>query len=93
MLVCDVSDDASVNALISDLLAQTGRIDVLVNNAGLGLLGGAEESSLDQAKALFRRERLWRSANDECGIAGDAAPKERKDHQYELGAGFDPGSL
>src|SRR4029078_8142308 len=30
-----------------------GRIDLLVNNAGVGLVGGAEESSLEQAKSLF----------------------------------------
>ena len=43
----------SVNALVSTVLAQTGRIDVLVNNAGIGLLGGAEESSISQVQALF----------------------------------------
>ena len=53
MLTCDVTDDASVKALVSAVLSQTGRIDVLVNNAGLGLFGGAEESSIDQVKALF----------------------------------------
>jgi short-subunit dehydrogenase len=34
-------------------LAKAGRIDLLVNNAGIGLLGGAEESSTAQAQALF----------------------------------------
>jgi NAD(P)-dependent dehydrogenase (short-subunit alcohol dehydrogenase family) len=53
MLTCDVTDDASVAKLIDEVLAQAGRIDVLVNNAGIGLLGAAEESSTAQAKALF----------------------------------------
>lgn len=53
MLVCDVTDDASVQKAVAELLKQTGRIDLLVNNAGIGLLGGAEESSLQQAHALF----------------------------------------
>jgi NAD(P)-dependent dehydrogenase (short-subunit alcohol dehydrogenase family) len=53
MLECDVTDDASVQALISSVLLRTGRIDVLVNNAGLGLFGGAEESSIGQVKDLF----------------------------------------
>ncbi|HGH4624782.1 TPA: oxidoreductase [Enterobacter hormaechei] len=53
MLTCDVTDDASVAALVSDVLAQTGRIDLLVNNAGVGLFGGAEESSIDQVRAVF----------------------------------------
>lgn len=53
MLMCDVTDDEAVNALVSNVLSQTGRIDVLVNNAGVGLLGGAEESSIGQVQALF----------------------------------------
>jgi len=53
MRECDVTDDASVQALISSVLLRTGRIDVLVNNAGLGLFGGAEESSIGQVKDLF----------------------------------------
>lgn len=53
MLTCDVTDDESVEALVADVLSQTGRIDVLVNNAGVGLIGGAEESSIAQVQALF----------------------------------------
>lgn len=53
MLTCDVTDDASVSAMVSKVLAETGRIDLLVNNAGVGLLGAAEDSSIDQVRALF----------------------------------------
>jgi short-subunit dehydrogenase len=53
MLTCDVTDDEAVNSLVSTVLSRTGRIDVLVNNAGIGLLGGAEESSISQVQALF----------------------------------------
>src|SRR5688572_16880370 len=53
MLACDVTDDASVAKLVDEVLAKAGRIDLLVNNAGIGLLGGAEESSIAQAQALF----------------------------------------
>lgn len=53
MLVCDVTDDGSVQNLVDDVVSRAGRIDLLVNNAGIGLLGGAEESSAVQAKALF----------------------------------------
>lgn len=53
MLTCDVTDDGAVNSLVSTVLSRTGRIDVLVNNAGIGLLGGAEESSIGQVQALF----------------------------------------
>lgn len=53
MLICDVTDDASVEKMVAEVLKQAGRIDLLVNNAGIGLLGGAEESSTAQAQALF----------------------------------------
>lgn len=53
MLSCDVTDDASVAAMVWNVLSQTGRVDVLVNNAGVGLLGGAEESSVAQVQGLF----------------------------------------
>ncbi|MGA9700187.1 oxidoreductase [Pseudomonas sp.] len=53
MLACDVTDEGSVNALVSSVLAQTGRIDLLVNNAGVGMAGGAEEFSIPQVQALF----------------------------------------
>jgi len=53
MLTCDVTDDAAVLSFVSTVLSRTGRIDLLVNNAGIGLLGGAEESSIRQIQALF----------------------------------------
>jgi NAD(P)-dependent dehydrogenase (short-subunit alcohol dehydrogenase family) len=52
-LACDVTSDESVQAAVDQVLATAGRIDLLVNNAGVGLVGGAEESSLEQAKSLF----------------------------------------
>jgi len=53
MVTCDVTDDASVRAAVDHVLGVTGRMDALVNNAGTGLLAGAEESSVGQAQALF----------------------------------------
>jgi NAD(P)-dependent dehydrogenase (short-subunit alcohol dehydrogenase family) len=52
-VACDVTNDAAVEAAVRHVLAKAGRIDLLVNNAGVGLSGAAEESSLEQAKFLF----------------------------------------
>jgi NAD(P)-dependent dehydrogenase (short-subunit alcohol dehydrogenase family) len=49
----DVTDAASVTAAVNTVVQRAGRIDILVNNAGFGVLGAAEESSIDQAQQLF----------------------------------------
>jgi NAD(P)-dependent dehydrogenase (short-subunit alcohol dehydrogenase family) len=51
VLPMDVDDDASVPAAVAQALAQSGRIDVLVNNAGIGVHGSVEELPLSE----FRR--------------------------------------
>ncbi len=53
MVACDVTDQNSVDKLVAHVLAKTGQIDLVVNNAGLGLVGAAEESSIQQSQALF----------------------------------------
>jgi NAD(P)-dependent dehydrogenase (short-subunit alcohol dehydrogenase family) len=54
MLTLDVTSDASVEAVVSDVMRLEGRIDLLVNNAGFGVApAGAEESSIEQARSIF----------------------------------------
>ena len=52
-LPLDVTDDESAAGAVREVLDRSGRIDVLVNNAGVGVAGAAEESSVEQARALF----------------------------------------
>jgi NAD(P)-dependent dehydrogenase (short-subunit alcohol dehydrogenase family) len=52
-LVLDVRDDASVADAVATALGEAGRIDVLVNNAGLAVVGPLEEISVEQAIAQF----------------------------------------
>ncbi|MDX2557325.1 oxidoreductase [Streptomyces stelliscabiei] len=49
----DVTSDASVTTAVGEAIDRFGRIDVLVNNAGIGSAGAAEESSAAQAQYLF----------------------------------------
>src|SRR3954451_17673156 len=49
----DVTDDDSVAGAVREVIHRSGRIDVLVNNAGVGVSGAAEESSIEQAHAVF----------------------------------------
>lgn len=53
MIACDVTSDESVSAAVALAHAELGHIDLLVNNAGIGITGAAEESSIAQVHTLF----------------------------------------
>jgi NAD(P)-dependent dehydrogenase (short-subunit alcohol dehydrogenase family) len=53
MLELDVRSDDSVRRCVAEVLARTGRIDVLVNNAGVLHMGVAEETTPAQAREVF----------------------------------------
>jgi NAD(P)-dependent dehydrogenase (short-subunit alcohol dehydrogenase family) len=48
-----VADDESVSDAVDWVIERFGRIDVLVNNAGIGSAGAAEERSLAQDRDVF----------------------------------------
>jgi NAD(P)-dependent dehydrogenase (short-subunit alcohol dehydrogenase family) len=49
----DVTDEREAQAAVNTALARFGHIDLLVNNAGRGLLGAVEESSAEEVRSVF----------------------------------------
>ncbi|GAA4119200.1 oxidoreductase [Nocardioides fonticola] len=49
----DLTDEASMTAGIERIVAEQGRLDVLVNNAGYGAYGAVEEVAIDEARRQF----------------------------------------
>jgi short-subunit dehydrogenase len=54
----DIRSEKAVRAAILAIIRNEKRIDVLVNNAGVGIAGAVEETSTDEAKDLFD-VNLW----------------------------------
>ena len=52
-IAMDVTDDAQVAAAVDRVIADQGRIDVLINNAGYAQYGPVEDTSIDAARRQF----------------------------------------
>ncbi|MBV8633565.1 MAG: oxidoreductase [Burkholderiaceae bacterium] len=53
LIEMDIRDEASIQHGIQTVIDQAKRIDVLVNSAGVTLLGAMEETSIAEAQTLF----------------------------------------
>src|ERR1700735_1977958 len=76
-LAQDVTDEARWRAVVDEVLAAFGRLDILVNSAGIAILGNIETTQLAE-----RRGRVsWLPR----GGAGDEGDRRRIDRQSLLG--------
>ncbi len=53
LLALDISNTASIDLFFAELQSHTSRVDVLINNAGVGITGAVEEVNIDALKAHF----------------------------------------
>ena len=52
-LKCDITDEEQVKAAVAQVMAENGRIDILINNAGFGISGAVEFTETEDARRLF----------------------------------------
>lgn len=52
-IAMDVRDGASVRAAVARILAAEGRIDAVINNAGIAIAGAVEDTSVEEAREQF----------------------------------------
>jgi short-subunit dehydrogenase len=53
MLPLDVTKECAVSACVERVLTEAGRLDVLINNAGIGVCGAVEDTPISDAQAQF----------------------------------------
>ena len=48
----DVNEDESIRVAIQKIISDSGRIDILINNAGYGMFGPIEEISINELRNI-----------------------------------------
>jgi NAD(P)-dependent dehydrogenase (short-subunit alcohol dehydrogenase family) len=54
----DLLERPTMRPLLDDIIGAEGRLDVIVNNAGYGVIGGVEQVSVDMARTSFETN-VW----------------------------------
>lgn len=52
-ILLDIADEQSIERNVEKLVSKFDRIDVLVNNAGVGFVGAIEETSMEETRKVF----------------------------------------
>ena len=52
-ILLDITDERNIDNSIEKIISKFGKIDVLVNNAGMGFVGAVEETSMQEVRSVF----------------------------------------
>jgi len=58
MIACDIGDPGQVRAMMAQVLRDFGKIDILINNAGIGMRKAFIDTPLDSIEAILRTNYL-----------------------------------
>ena len=53
LLALDVTDISSIKSAVTDLIEKEGKIDILINNAGMGITGPIEDTPTEEMRRVF----------------------------------------
>src|SRR5690606_9965284 len=70
VIALDVTSDSSVSAGIDAIVSAAGRIDIVVNNAGVAALGPLEAFSVEQVRDIFDTNALGPLRVDKAVLPG-----------------------
>lgn len=73
MIALDLNQPDSITRAIQEVIRQAGKIDVLINNAGLGITGPAEETPLKEVENVFQANLFGT-----CQVINEVIPHMRK---------------
>lgn len=78
----DLSNPSEIAAGVEQIYRRFGRIDVLVNNAGYGMAGAIEESSMEEVRDLF--EANFFGALQLCQLVLPGMRRMRRGHMIQI---------